>query len=175
MFTLAIIKDVIRVPPADFSKDFQETLTVELNANDGAAFVEVEFRYVIFRPFIGEVVVGKVRNCNASGIQVSMGFFDDIFIPTDGMPHPNKFDREDQIWYWTYSGHSLPIEPGADIRFRVLSETFQDVAPPSTSVQPHPSAVLSNPAAAKPTQTAEVKKINLDSSEFFKQSPFTIT
>eukprot|EP00123_Amoebidium_parasiticum_P004654 comp15939_c0_seq1/m.13338 comp15939_c0_seq1/g.13338 ORF comp15939_c0_seq1/g.13338 comp15939_c0_seq1/m.13338 type:complete len:236 (-) comp15939_c0_seq1:169-876(-) len=205
MFSLAIIKDVIRIAPADFQREFSETVAAELNAKyankvvpqvglciilfdiikygdqyiypgDGAAFVEVEFRYVVFRPFVGEVLVGKVRSCNPAGIQVTMGFFDDIFIPGDTVPYPSKFDREEQVWVWSYQGHNLTIDPGQDIRFRVISESFQDVAPPSTTtsgpVQPRSSSSLPPPPAPK---ASEANKSDLDSSEVFKQSPYTLT
>ena len=35
---------------------------------DGAAHTKVEFRYVIFRPFVEEVIVGKIKNCSKEGV-----------------------------------------------------------------------------------------------------------
>lgn len=43
-------------------------------------FRAVKFRYVVFRPFIGETLVGKIRSCSREGVHVSLGFFDDILI-----------------------------------------------------------------------------------------------
>jgi DNA-directed RNA polymerase III subunit RPC8 len=40
----------------------------------------VTFRLIVFRPFIGEVLSGKVLSQSPLGIRVSMGFFDDITI-----------------------------------------------------------------------------------------------
>ncbi len=32
-------------------------------------FVPVKFRFVVFRPFIDEVIVGKIRNCISEGVR----------------------------------------------------------------------------------------------------------
>lgn len=39
------------------------------------------FRLVVFRPFVGEVLVGWVSSCTEEGLNVKMEFFDDIHIP----------------------------------------------------------------------------------------------
>lgn len=39
---------------------------------DGAAHTKVEFRFVIFRPFIEEVILGKIKGCNKEGVQGSL-------------------------------------------------------------------------------------------------------
>lgn len=45
---------------------------------DGGAHFEVVFRVVVFKPFCGEVVKGRVRNCTREGIEVSLEFFEKI-------------------------------------------------------------------------------------------------
>lgn len=35
---------------------------------DGAAHTKVEFRFVIFRPFMEEIIVGKIKNCSKAGV-----------------------------------------------------------------------------------------------------------
>lgn len=35
----------------------------------------------MFRPFVGEVLVGWVSSCTEEGLNVKMEFFDDIHIP----------------------------------------------------------------------------------------------
>jgi DNA-directed RNA polymerase III subunit RPC8 len=37
-------------------------------AGDGAAHVKVESRLVVFRPSIGEILIGKVKYCNDEGV-----------------------------------------------------------------------------------------------------------
>lgn len=45
----------------------------------------VFFRMVVFRPFIGEVLVGKIASSSPNGIRVTLQFFDDIVIPAEWM------------------------------------------------------------------------------------------
>lgn len=35
---------------------------------DGASHTRVSFRYVVFRPFIEEILMGKIRSCSAEGV-----------------------------------------------------------------------------------------------------------
>jgi len=69
---------------------------------NGSAHVQVKFRMVMFRPFLGEVLIGRVKSSNISGIQVSLEFFDDIHIPPSLMLKPSKFDKDSSIWFWQY-------------------------------------------------------------------------
>ena len=36
---------------------------------DGASHTRVTFRYIVFRPFMEEVLEGVIKSCNADGIQ----------------------------------------------------------------------------------------------------------
>jgi len=40
-----------------------------------------EFRMTVFRPFVGEVLTGRIMAATHRGIRISLEFFDDIFIP----------------------------------------------------------------------------------------------
>jgi DNA-directed RNA polymerase III subunit RPC8 len=40
-----------------------------------------EFRMTVFRPFVGEVLTGRIMAATHNGIRISLEFFDDIFIP----------------------------------------------------------------------------------------------
>ena len=67
----------------------------------------VSFQFVVFRPFIDEILVGKIRSCSSEGVRgtygephelnfdphrplVSLGFFDDIIIPQQSLQHPKR-------------------------------------------------------------------------------------
>lgn len=50
----------------------------------------VSFRLICFRPSMDEAIIGSVKNCTKEGIQVSLNFFDDIFIPAAKLKHPSK-------------------------------------------------------------------------------------
>ncbi|KAL1518249.1 hypothetical protein ABEB36_001898 [Hypothenemus hampei] len=163
MFILAEMKNVTRIMPENFNMKLNDAIAVELNnklANkvvlnvglcialfditglkesfiipgDGASHTIVTFRYIIFRPFMEEILVGKIRCCSQEGVHVSLGFFDDILIPPNALQHPSKFNETEQAWMWEYdtgdgNKHNLFMDSGDCIRFRVTAETFTETAP----------------------------------------------
>ena len=56
-----------------------------------------DFRLLVFRPFVDEVLVGKIKCCTREGVYLSLGFFDDILIPPEALQHPHRFDESDQV------------------------------------------------------------------------------
>lgn len=46
----------------------------------------VEFRMIVFRPFKGEVMLGKIRSSTVNGINIRTEFFDEIFVPYSELP-----------------------------------------------------------------------------------------
>lgn len=49
-------------------------------------------------------------------VAVTLGFFDDIFIPEASLQHPSRFDEGEQVWVWEYQGedskHDLFMDVG---------------------------------------------------------------
>eukprot|EP01134_Creolimax_fragrantissima_P003519 CFRG3519T1 len=159
MFWLSLIKSTVVMQPQDFGRDESSALKEALNlkyANkvkkgvglfitlydilsqgdqylyplNGAAHVHVEFRFIVFRPFVGEALVGKVLQNGKEGLQVSLGFFDDIFVPAHFMRDNAFFEDETQTWYFLVQDeHKMYYDVGHPIRFKVVSETFKDVHP----------------------------------------------
>ncbi|XP_067672408.1 DNA-directed RNA polymerase III subunit RPC8-like [Haliotis asinina] len=174
MFVLAEMKDTVRLPPWLFNLDQKDAIIETLNkklANkvvynvglcialwdvqrledsyifpgDGASHTVVHFRYVVFRPFVDEVLIGKIKSCSKEGVQVSIGFFDDILIPPDALQHPSRFDEQEQLWAWEYqlddgNKHDLFMDIGEQIRFRVVDEIFVDTTPAGPEGGAEPSA-----------------------------------
>lgn len=70
-------------------------------AGDGGSHHECRFRLVVFRPFVEEVCLGRILRSSAEGIQVSLGFFEDIFIPAYWMLRPSVFEEKTGLWVWT--------------------------------------------------------------------------
>ncbi|KAF9406335.1 DNA-directed RNA polymerase III subunit rpc25 [Podila epigama] len=167
MFNLAEIKDTIKIEPSGFRKKKPQAITDEINrkyANkvlqdvglciamydilyasegfihhgDGCSYVTVHFRLVIFRPFIGEILTGKIRSCNQEGVRVTLGFFDDIFIPYTYLQENSEFNSDEQVWVWMYDENEMFMDLEEDIRFRVESEQFFDTSP---SVRPKKEGV----------------------------------
>lgn len=184
--------DTVRIPPWNFQRQLNEAVTEELNkklANkvvynvglciclydivkledsyifpgDGASHTKVHFRYVVFHPFLDEILVGKIKYCSQEGVHVSLGFFDDIVIPPESLQQPAKFDEAEQVWVWEYEtdegAHDLYMDQGEEIRFRVADEVFLDTSPtgPSKAAEA-PAAPGAGPSAAAPPPEPEQKK-----------------
>ncbi|CAN0120133.1 unnamed protein product [Pylaiella littoralis] len=129
MFVLATINDTVKVAPSKFSGDALNVLTAQIEAkfadrvianvglclclhsyekigdpyvypSDGAAHYKVRFRMLVFRPFVGEILAGKVTSCTKQGIKVSLDFFANASIPKDLLQSPSVFVRGE--WLWSY-------------------------------------------------------------------------
>ncbi|KCV72821.1 hypothetical protein H696_00399 [Fonticula alba] len=112
MFVLVKFSDSVRIAPADFRKKLSDAVIDELNkkyANkvvkrvglcislfelhsvgdplvvpaDGCTHVKVTFTYIVFRPFVGQILSGRIKKCTPEGVFVTLGFFEDILIPAD--------------------------------------------------------------------------------------------
>lgn len=108
---------------------------------DGASHTRVKFRYIVFRPFIEEIILGKIRSCSQEGVHITLGFFDDILIPPTALQHPSKFNETEQAWVWEYDTgdghkHDLFMDAGDTIKFRVTAENFNETCPNGPSSTP---------------------------------------
>ncbi|XP_072759373.1 DNA-directed RNA polymerase III subunit RPC8 [Anoplolepis gracilipes] len=180
MFILAELKDTVRILPSNFRYKLNDVVADELNrklANkvykdvglcmvlhdilkieesyifpgDGASHTKVTFRFIVFRPWIEEILIGKIRSCSSEGVHVTLGFFEDIIIPPHKLQHPSHFNQTQQMWIWLYktengSEHPLIMETGDPIRFRVVREIFAEV----------PSGVNARDISEKPAETSNV-------------------
>lgn len=61
-----------------------------LMAGDAASYTPVEFRYIVFQPFRGEVLQATISSCSSEGIKLSMTFFSDITISPEKLPSVSK-------------------------------------------------------------------------------------
>ncbi|CAG8600266.1 2213_t:CDS:2 [Funneliformis caledonium] len=169
MFILSVLKDTIHIQPYDFYKSKYDALSDEINriyANriiqevglciclfdilsaseeivhygNGASYAKVTFRIVVFRPFIGEILEGKVSSNTPEGVKVTLGYFDDILIPTnndDGW----RFDFGSQVWVRLWD-NPLPenlwksvedkylymyMDKDQPLKFRIIEEKFTDI------------------------------------------------
>ncbi|XP_012055528.1 PREDICTED: DNA-directed RNA polymerase III subunit RPC8 [Atta cephalotes] len=165
MFVLAELKDTVRIPPSSFKSKLNNVIADELNrklANkvykdvglcitlhdvtkieesyifpgDGASHTKVTFRFIVFRPWMEEILIGKIRSCSPEGVHVTLGFFEDIVIPPHKLQHPSRFDQMEQAWVWIYKTedgqtHDLFMDAGEVIRFRIVKEIFTEAPLPS--------------------------------------------
>ncbi|KAF7731923.1 DNA-directed RNA polymerase III subunit RPC8 [Apophysomyces ossiformis] len=158
MFVLSELEDTVKIVPNDFRKEDKDAIIDVLNekfANkvvqevglcicvhdileasegiilygDGCSYKKVKFRLVVFRPFVGEILTGKIKSCSPKGVRVTMGFFDDIHIPGVALQAGSEFDPAEQVWVWNYDGEKMYMDIDEPIRFRVLRELFTDTTP----------------------------------------------
>ncbi|XP_033211050.1 DNA-directed RNA polymerase III subunit RPC8 [Belonocnema kinseyi] len=168
MFILTEFKDTVKIPPWKFKRKLNDAITEELNrklANkvypnvglcialhdiqkieesyifpgDGSSHTPVSFRFIVFRPFMEEIIIGKIRNCSVEGVHVTVGFFEDIIIPPQKLQHESRFDETERIWVWEYKTddgekHDLFMDEHEIIRFRVVNEVFSETSPTSPQV-----------------------------------------
>lgn len=194
MFVLTTVADTIRISPSMFvqptlssvhdeiEKKYPNRVIMDVGlvicrygdalqlgdgvcvAGDGAAHHEVVFRLVVFRPFVEEVCVGNILESNEDGIKVTIGFFDDIFIPSYWMLRPSNYDYESGLWVWTPTydeedeeegngnaeakedqQNRFEMEIGSEIRFKIKAINFTQVTNTAKGVQ----ATTSTTAASK--------------------------
>eukprot|EP00928_Gymnodinium_smaydae_P077216 TRINITY_DN6044_c0_g1_i1.p1 TRINITY_DN6044_c0_g1~~TRINITY_DN6044_c0_g1_i1.p1 ORF type:complete len:231 (+),score=34.59 TRINITY_DN6044_c0_g1_i1:156-848(+) len=97
---------------------------------DGAAWIKVEFQLVVFRPRVGEWLVGSISSSSTLGLRVSLGFLRDITIPSANLRAPYVYDAARQSWAWQYCCIDTKeivnffYELDQLIRFRVTSVEF---------------------------------------------------
>ncbi|ODQ53767.1 hypothetical protein SAICODRAFT_79492 [Saitoella complicata NRRL Y-17804] len=158
MFMLSTLSDVIPIQPKHFNRPTHVTLEDAINAKyanrvlqsiglcialhsilssadgtikygDGNSYVQVEFNLIVWRPFRGEVLVGRIKGVGAEGIKVSLGFFEDIFIPASELFEGTEFDATQGGWIWHQEDIDLFLDVDDTIRFRVEDEVFTDKRP----------------------------------------------
>ncbi|PPQ95562.1 hypothetical protein CVT26_008590 [Gymnopilus dilepis] len=110
---------------------------------DGFLWYKVVFRLVVFRPFTSEVIIAKVKSSDEDGIRLTLGFFDDIFIPVTYLPQPSAFDPNERAHFWipdsplttatelldTPLTERMYIDQGEVVRVRVEADEFCDDEP----------------------------------------------
>uniref|UniRef100_A0A7S4BAP9 DNA-directed RNA polymerase III subunit RPC8 n=1 Tax=Chrysotila carterae TaxID=13221 RepID=A0A7S4BAP9_CHRCT len=120
--------------------DILEIGEAHLYQGSAAQHTAVEFRLVIFRPFVGQILTGKVASCDMQGVRMTMGFFDDVYVPTSALQKPSRWSSEENLWVWElYPDNPLYLDLENEARFRVLEVSFHpdgDGAPPGRLPEP---------------------------------------
>lgn len=164
MFILTLISDLVRIPPDRFHIKTMNAVTHELNnkycnkiiphvglgisvydvlsidegqvkPGDGASFINVKFRILVFKPVVGEILTGWITKCSNDGIQISIGnFFNDVFIPSNMLFENCVYNPNDNAWIWSMDEETqLYFDVNEMIRFRVEKEVFIDIKPTDPS------------------------------------------
>ena len=156
MFVIVTLEDKLRTLPEHFDRDPEEVLREQIESkysnrvmtnvglfvscldfskvgdpyiypSEGAAHQIAVFRMIVFRPFLGEVLVGSIVASKVDGLAVSLGFFEDVLIPPHFLPQPAEFSPKTSIWVWKYEGNDFEMEVGDSIRFKVRTINFTTV------------------------------------------------
>jgi DNA-directed RNA polymerase III subunit RPC8 len=156
MFVIVKIEDKLRTVPEEFDRDPEQVLIEQIElkyANkvmvniglfikfldfesvgdpyiypaEGSAHQIAVFRMIVFRPFLGEILLGTITECNKDGLVVSLGFFEDVVIPCHFLPQPTEFHPKNSLWIWKYEGNDFEIDVGDTIRFKVKTINFTTV------------------------------------------------
>ena len=164
MFILVTRQDIIPVPPHLFGEDLDvvvrylidqkyanqvllniglciclyNVISIEealIHPGEGDAFTKVKFRLVVFGPFIGQVLEGRVVRQDRNGMQISIGnFFPHVRIPASLMEDNTTFDNETEEWVWHLNTGGdeaeltpFPIYNESLVRFRVHKTEYVSV------------------------------------------------
>ncbi|XP_063984860.1 DNA-directed RNA polymerase III subunit RPC8 isoform X2 [Diachasmimorpha longicaudata] len=204
MFVLTELKDVVKIPPWKFKRKFNDAITDELNrklANkvylnvglcialhdilkieesfifpgDGSSHTKVSFRFIVFRPFMEEILIGKIRSCSPEGVHVTLGFFEDIIIPPHKLQYPSRFDQAEQAWVWEYDTgdgerHDLFMDANEIIRFRVVKEEFVETLPSVPTIAGENSETSENKIVSPYTLGAAIDEAGLGLISWWENS-----
>jgi len=158
MFILTSISDLVQISPVDFQKPSAEALEDNINAKyankviqkiglciclydilkasdglighgTGIVNVNVEFRLIVFRPFKGEIILGRISSASEYGMRIRLDFFDDISVPPNLMFPGSFFNRSEQCWVWNNEGQEYFYDKYEWVRFRVEQEHWHDQSP----------------------------------------------
>ncbi|KAG8626980.1 hypothetical protein KVT40_005925 [Elsinoe batatas] len=167
MYNIVTISDLIQILPQDYEKRSARALEDNINAKyankvihkiglavglfdilkfseglighgTGIVNVHVDFRLIVFRPFKGEILQGRIIENSPAGLRISIDFFDDIMVHAPGMVFENThFDRVEEegqpaesVWVWHAEGAGeLYFDNHEIVRFRVENETWTDLEP----------------------------------------------
>jgi len=156
MFLLTVIEDKIKILPSQFGRNSLDVLKEQveikytnriildvglcitfydfidvgdpfLYPSEGSSIQVVRFRMVVFRPFIGESIVGKVTKSSKEGLHLSVEFFDEIFVPSSLLQSPSVYNPSTGLWIWKYGENQdmdFEMGLGEEIRFKVRSISF---------------------------------------------------
>ncbi|KAI0009483.1 RNA polymerase III subunit Rpc25-domain-containing protein [Xylariaceae sp. FL0662B] len=161
MFILTKIADLVQIAPAQFEKHSRIAIEDNINAKysnrviqkiglcicmydllwasegligHGTGFVNVnvEFRMIVFRPFKGETMFGRITSADKDGIHIRTDFFEDIIVPYKELPDNTEFDHNEGLWTWIVDEQRMYYDLNEMVRLSVSEESWNDQTPEST-------------------------------------------
>ncbi|PXF49817.1 DNA-directed RNA polymerase III subunit RPC8 [Gracilariopsis chorda] len=161
MFKLVTIEDVVLVPARLFGYPRLESLEYVINKrlsdkiipgvglviafwdwvkvgedalqiHSGESNTKCTFRVVVFSPFEGEAVFGRVSGAYDGGVFMELGFFDAITVKKENLPRPSSYDEDERVWIWkpTFEeegeAQTFYMDVTNESVFRVMELMFED-------------------------------------------------
>jgi DNA-directed RNA polymerase III subunit RPC8 len=152
------IQDLIQIKPQDFRKESPDAIKDVVNDKysnkivpgiglcicmwdlissteglighgTGLVNVNIEFRMVVFRPFRGEIIYGRIKSSNEEGIIVDLEFTSEVFVPYQNLFPNSSYSRAENAWVWNSDGTELFFDKGEPVLFRVEQEEWFDQRP----------------------------------------------
>jgi DNA-directed RNA polymerase subunit E' len=90
--------------------------------NDGAVYVDVEFEYLAYKPFLGETVEGVVNTITPMGAYVNLGYFDGFLHKSQIFNDVVEYNANSKALVGKNSGNSL--KAGDKVRARIATIGF---------------------------------------------------
>lgn len=184
MFILTKIADLVQITPAQFQQHSRVAIENNINAKysnrviqkiglcicmydllwaseglighgDGLVNVNVEFRLIVFRPFKGETIFGKISIATPEGLNIRTDFFEDIFVSYKELPEGCEYDHNEQSWVWVVDGERMVYDHNEMVRMQVIDEVWHDQRPNDTSEESVEKAKKTSPYNVKGTMMKE--------------------
>ena len=99
-----------------------------LHPHDAGAHLPLTFTLITFSPQPGQLLVGKVKAADSSGLLVALGgWFEWVVVAGGsggGMVEGCVWDSAEGLWVWRYEGHDLYMDLEQPIRVKVLSVEY---------------------------------------------------
>lgn len=101
---------------------------------EASTSMKVVFRLIVFRPRVGEVMVGEVEHQPSAGVQLGIEFFHDFKVPAKMLSIPSRWakdpdDPKQHIWYWAWQNQVAWMEYGQMARARITDVVFHSEPP----------------------------------------------
>ena len=151
MFLLYAIQLKIDLEPEKVSSKYEESVLAKIDENFGGKVLKNEgvcvsvydmqiketvlkegifqalvlVRMIVFKPFVGEVLTGKISDCTPEGIEVDLVFCS-AFIPAAFLNETSSFDEIEGVFVWHYEENDLFYDRGEGIRFKVTACVLPD-------------------------------------------------
>merc|ERR1711933_53670 len=96
----------------------------KIGNNVGSIQYNFRLTMTVFNPAQGELLTGTVTKISIKGLQLTTGFFKDIYILAKEFKGNIEFDSNTSIWSWVSTERTSSFEVGYIIRFRVTVVKF---------------------------------------------------